>query len=146
MNIWKRFKKEWDDTFAAATFAEAGEFETAKEIAKNLNGWIILIGEGDCISPKGLSYVKKLCLANNSGLKIIWKGKLSLDLLSSELKDLFWQIEYINNEITRIIPSHLRNIKNIKMVVSFGPNSRFRNLAHKINGEFLCPFVCIYPK
>ncbi|AEH44205.1 hypothetical protein Thein_0321 [Thermodesulfatator indicus DSM 15286] len=143
MKIWQRINKEWEDSFSAAAFAEAGEFDCAKEIAKDLNGWIVLVGEGDNLSHKVISYVKKLCLANRSALKIIWKGKISEDLFVKELKDIFWQADLTNKELNRILPVYLRQTKNIKMVISSSNTPRLKALANKINREFMCPFICI---
>ncbi len=70
MNI-RKLNKAFDDTMAASAFAEAGEFETARQIAKG-NRRILLGIRKDGISSKTLLYALNACKRIGNGLDILY--------------------------------------------------------------------------
>jgi hypothetical protein len=69
-----------DNLFAAVTFAEAGEFETAKEFLKKKRILVVLKDEN--VDSNTLSYAINACKRVKTGLDILYLGKQMPDVLN----------------------------------------------------------------
>jgi hypothetical protein len=68
---FSRLNKAFEDTMAASAFAEAGEFETARQIVKG-NRRLLLGLRKDRISNKTLLYALNACKRIGNGLDILY--------------------------------------------------------------------------
>lgn len=67
----KRFSKRFEEIMAASAFAEAGEFETARQILRG-NRRVLLALRNDGINKKTLLYAMNACKRVGTGLDILF--------------------------------------------------------------------------
>ena len=87
MSIFKNGKEKFQKAMSAAAFAEAGEFETARQIAgksKNAHKKVLVVLEGDDLSMRILQYAQDLSKRLEGQLEILHKHT-DLDRLEGEL-------------------------------------------------------------
>ena len=91
MSIFKNGKEKFQKAMAAAAFAEAGEFETARQVAgknKNAHKKVLVVLEGDDLSMRILNYALDLCKRLGGQLEILHKqGPEKVDITKTEV----WQ-------------------------------------------------------
>ncbi|WP_022853695.1 hypothetical protein [Thermodesulfatator atlanticus] len=145
MSKWERFKREWEKSFAAATFAEAGDYETAQNIL-GTNGWVVLAGKGKNISDRTVSYVKNLCVSSKSALRIVWQGSCSEELFKKKCEEIPHCIDIIEEDLRKALPAYLRSLKKINMIIFACDSPKFKSLLNKIGREFSCPIVLVSAK
>jgi hypothetical protein len=73
-----RLRKKIEDAFAAAAFAEAGEFETAKEIARGSKK-VLLVLTGGASDEKSFTYAVNVAGRTGSSLEVILFSSRKLD-------------------------------------------------------------------
>ncbi|MEW6163139.1 MAG: hypothetical protein AB1606_07500 [Nitrospirota bacterium] len=88
----KKFIKKFEDIMTASTFAEAGEFEIAKEILKENRGVLLAIRDGQ-IDRKTLKYAVNTCKRIGAHLDILYVS-------SAEAKDTMFErfLQELQNE------------------------------------------------
>ena len=88
MSIFKKGKETFQNAMSAAAFAEAGEFETARQIAgknKNAHKKVLVVLEGDDLNIRILNYASDLCKRLGGQLEILHKqGLQQMDITRSE--------------------------------------------------------------
>jgi hypothetical protein len=93
----KNVKEKFQNVMSAAAFAEAGEFDTARQIAgknKNAHKKVLVVLEGDDLSLRILNYASDLCKRLGGQLEILHKpGAGQVDITKAEV----WQ-EYTRTE------------------------------------------------
>lgn len=91
MSIFKNGKEKFQQAMSAAAFAEAGEFETALEIAgknKNSHKKVLVVLEGDELNKRILNNALDLCKRLGGQLEILHKqGPRRADVTKTEI----WQ-------------------------------------------------------
>ena len=96
----KKFLKTFENTMAAAAFAEAGEFETAREMLRE-NRRVLLALTGEKSDMNAFRHALNLCKRINAALEILHvsseKTGLS-DTFKSELRKNEVEFEYIHKE------------------------------------------------
>lgn len=94
---FKNVKEKFQNAMSAAAFAEAGEFDTARQIAskrKNAHKKVLVVLEGDYLSIKILSYASDLCKRLGGQLEILHKqGPKQMDITQSEVWREFTKME-----------------------------------------------------
>ena len=89
MSIFKNGKEKFQKAMAAAAFAEAGEFETARQLAgknKNAHKKVLVVLEGDDLSMRILNYALDLCKRLGGQLEILHKqGPGKVDITNTEV-------------------------------------------------------------
>jgi len=84
VSIFKNGKEKFQKAMSAAAFAEAGEFETARQIAgknKNAHKKVLVVLEGDDLNKRILQYALDLCKRLGGQLEILHKqgpGKVDI--------------------------------------------------------------------
>jgi hypothetical protein len=76
VSSFKNVKEKFQNAMSAAAFAEAGEFETARQIAgknKNAHKKVLVVLEGDDLSMRILNYASDLCKRLGGQLEILHK-------------------------------------------------------------------------
>jgi hypothetical protein len=66
-----RFRKKMEDLLSAATFAEAGEFETARELARGSKK-VLLVLTGNNTDSKSFTYAMSVARRIEAGLEILY--------------------------------------------------------------------------
>jgi hypothetical protein len=91
VSIFKNGKEKFQKAMAAAAFAEAGEFETASQLAgknKNAHKKVLVVLEDDDLSMRILNYALNLCKRLGGQLEILHKqGPEKVDIT----KTAVWQ-------------------------------------------------------
>lgn len=80
MSIFKYGKEKFEQAMSAAAFAEAGEFETARQLAgrnKNAHKKVLVVLEGDELNQRILKYALDLCKRLGGRLEILHKQGLN---------------------------------------------------------------------
>lgn len=67
----KKLMKKWEDAMAAVTFAEAGEFETAREFLKTRQK-VLLVLTGRQSDRNSFKYALNICKRIDAGLEILF--------------------------------------------------------------------------
>ena len=91
MSIFKNSKEKFQKAMAAAAFAEAGEFETARQVAgknKNAHKKVLVVLEGDDLNIRILNYASDLCKRLGGQLEILHKQGTGIKDIS---KSSAWQ-------------------------------------------------------
>ena len=92
MSIFKNGKEKFQKAMSAAAFAEAGEFETARQIAgksKNAHKKVLVVLEGDDLSMRILQYAQDLSKRLEGQLEILHKqGPNRVDITKTAAWDL----------------------------------------------------------
>ena len=117
----KKFLKTFEKTMAAAAFAEAGEFETAREMLNN-NRRILLALSGEKSDINAFRHALNLCKRINAALDILHVSDEKTGLLNifkSELHKNGVQYEYIQEDgcIKEQILKHTNNKSGTLLVV-----------------------------
>ena len=76
MSLLKNGKEKFQQTMSAAAFAEAGEFETARQIAgkkKNSHKKVLVVLENEDLNMRILNYAQDLCDRLGGQLEILHK-------------------------------------------------------------------------
>jgi hypothetical protein len=75
VSIFKNGKEKFQQAMSAAAFAEAGEFETARQIAKNKNSHkkVLVVLENEDLNRRILNYAQDLCERLGGQLEILHK-------------------------------------------------------------------------
>jgi hypothetical protein len=79
VSIFTNGKEKFQNTMSAAAFAEAGEFDTALQIAgrnKNAHKKVLVVLEGDDLNMRILNYASDLCKRLGGQLEILHKQGL----------------------------------------------------------------------
>lgn len=111
--------KKLEDIFAAAAFAEAGEFETAKEMVKGRQK-VLLALTGRDSDRKSFTYAMNICKRIGAGLEIIYSGNGSeMVSLTDQLKkeNISYEIIQVSGSIKEAIISHAEKRSDIRFVV-----------------------------
>lgn len=97
MSSFKNVKEKFQDSMSAAAFAEAGEFDTARQIAgknKNAHKKVLVVLEGDDLNMRILNYASDLCKRLGGQLEILHKaGTRQENITATDV----WQ-EFIKQE------------------------------------------------
>lgn len=119
----RKIKKKLEDIFAAIAFAEAGEFETAREILKG-RGKILLTLTGRASDRKSFKYVLNICKRIDADLEILYVTRSSemvslLEQFQNELKKEEIAYEMIQGSgcIKEAIINHTEKRRDIQFVV-----------------------------
>lgn len=119
MKIMKRL----ENIFAAAAFAEEGEFETAREMVKGRQT-VLLALTGRESDRKSFTYAMNICKRIGAGLEIIYVGNGSemvslMDQFQNELKkeNIPYEIFKVDGGIKDAIISHAEKRSDIRFVV-----------------------------
>jgi len=84
VSILTKGKEKFQQAMSAAAFAEAGEFDTARQIAgknKNAHKKVLVVLEGDELSIRLLNYAVDLCKRLGGQLEILHKqGPMHVDI------------------------------------------------------------------
>lgn len=93
----KKLMKKIEDIMAAVVFAEAGEFETAREILKERQK-VLLTLTGKDSDKKSFKYALNICKRINAGIEILYMSKTDemLNRFTEELRH-----EGIEHHVTR---------------------------------------------
>lgn len=111
--------KKLEDIFAAAAFAEAGEFETAREMVKGRQK-VLLALTGRDSDRKSFTYAMNICRRIGAGLEIIYVGNGSeMVFLTDQLKkeNISYEIIQVSGSIKEAIISHAEKRSDIRFVV-----------------------------
>lgn len=88
MSIFKNGKEKFQQAMSAAAFAEAGEFDTARQLAgknKNAHKKVLVVLEGDDLSIRLLNYALDLCNRLGGQLEILHKqGPRNINITKTE--------------------------------------------------------------
>ncbi len=148
-----------ESVFTAAAFAEAGEFETARQMlpGRQRKATVLLAIEGDVPNEVTFDYTINLCRRLNADmdiLQMISTGCSEGDGPSEALSALFPRLEHegISFEVTvrtaradEILYDHVRNHRHVVTAVIDSPNLRdkeatetywretFRNITQKLS-------------
>lgn len=97
MARFKNVKEKFQKNMSAAAFAEAGEFDTARQIAgknKNAHKKVLVVLEGDDLNMRILHYASDLCNRLGGQLEILHKqGPRHVNIIETGI----WQ-EFIKKE------------------------------------------------
>lgn len=86
----KRFMKQFEDIMSATAFAEAGEFETAREILKGRKKVLLTLTARES-DTKSFKYALNICKRIGAGLEILYVSK-SIEK-SGLLNEFFKELE-----------------------------------------------------
>jgi len=93
VSIFKNGKEKFENAMSAAAFAEAGEFETARQIAgknKNAHKKVLVVLEGDDLGIRILNYALDLCERLGGQLEILHKqGPTKMEITKSKVWEEF---------------------------------------------------------
>lgn len=119
----KKLMKKFEDIMSAATFAEAGEFETARELVKGRQKVLLTLTERET-DTKSFRYALNICKRIGAGLEILYVTRNSkmidlLDQFRSELKEEEIPFEIIQGSgcIKEAIVNYAEKKKDIQFVV-----------------------------
>jgi len=88
VSILTKGKEKFQQAMSAAAFAEAGEFETARQIAgknKNAHKKVLVVMEDEDLTIRLLNYAQDLCKRLGGQLEILYKqGPGSKEITESE--------------------------------------------------------------
>lgn len=115
------FTEKFEKTFSAVTFAEAGEFETAREILME-NRRILLALSGEKSGINAFNHALNLCKRINAALEILHVSGEKTGLLNtykSELRKNGVQYKYFEEDgcIKEQILKHTNNNRGTLLVV-----------------------------
>jgi len=119
----RRLNKAFEDTMAASAFAEAGEFETARQITKG-NRKVLLGIRKDSMSRKSLLYALNACKRIGNGLDILYISPDGVE--TEELREFMEKLDAEGINFTLIkksgclkkeILGYVKEKKNIDFVV-----------------------------
>jgi hypothetical protein len=82
MSIFKNSKEEFQNAMSAAAFAEAGEFNTARQIAgksKNSNKKVLVVLDSCDLNMRLLNYARNLCSRLGGQLEVLHKQRPRLE-------------------------------------------------------------------
>jgi hypothetical protein len=102
MNILASVIKRFEDSMAAVSFAEAGEFETASQFfkpQKNAHKRVLLGTDRMEVNPKTLHYAMRLCKYIGGTLEIFHLLKLSEECLDVEHDQKKRLVEVVQDSI-----------------------------------------------
>lgn len=89
VSIFKNGQEKFQNAMSAAAFAEAGEFDTARQIAsrnKNAHKKVLVVLEGDDLNMRILNYASDLCKRLGGQLEILHKqGLKKVDITRTEV-------------------------------------------------------------
>lgn len=143
--------KKLEDIFAAAAFAEEGEFETAREMVKGRQK-VLLALTGRDSDRKSFTYAMNICKRIGAGLEIIYVGNGSeMVFLTDQLKkeNISYEIIQVSGSIKEAIISHAEKRSDIRFVViesSDTLNIDFKKdntIPPKAWEELKCPLVVV---
>ncbi len=148
----KKWLKRLEDIMAASAYAEAGEFETAKETLKEQHK-ILLVLSGSSSDSNAFRYAVNACKRVGAGLEIIYnpEAKDSLKRLQPELQEEgigYGSIE-INGRLEEEIQNYTEKRSNILFVVIEAPaevNIRNKKASRKFEQlweKLKCPLVTV---
>ncbi len=119
----KKLIKKFEDAMSAAAFAEAGEFETAKEISKGRQK-VLLTLTGRESDGKSFKYALNICKRIGAGLEILYISRSEqviqlLKQIKNELKkeDIVYEIVEGSGCIRRAIINHTEKRGDIQFVI-----------------------------
>ncbi len=116
----KNWMRKFEDVMAAAAYAEAGEFETAKETLKEERR-VLLALSGATTDMNAFSYAINACKRIGAELEIMYDSgaKASLKQLRPELRKLGIDCSYVKQtgRLEEEIQNYTRNKSNILFVV-----------------------------
>lgn len=98
MSLLANILKKFEESMTAATFAEAGEFETASQFfkaGKNAHKRVLLGTDRSEINPKTLHYAMRLCQSIGGSLEIIHVIHLPEESVAGEVSQKKSLIEAI---------------------------------------------------
>jgi len=129
-----KFRQKFEDLMGAIAFAEAGEFDIAREMVPT--GWrkqgrrkIVLLGiEGCEIERKGILYVSNLCKRIDAGLEMLQvvpqkeqlkDARNNLDRILSALKAEKIEVKVVHRigSYEKEMFKHIRDRRDIQSVV-----------------------------
>ncbi|WP_456433034.1 universal stress protein [Thermosulfuriphilus sp.] len=161
---WKEIFRKIEAAFGAVAFAEAGEFETARELLKGgfTEGHVVLGVEGLELDKKAFRYALNLCRSTRSALQIIQaipaegpdkkaKSPLPEEVLREALESLDFEglplrVVTVSGKLDQVLLLYLRHVKGIVSVVIAGGKRRFRQTYARIIREASCPVVLVSAK
>ncbi|MBI5199745.1 MAG: universal stress protein [Nitrospirae bacterium] len=118
-----KIMKKFEDIFAAAAFAEEGEFETAREMVKGRQT-VLLALTGRESDRKSFTYAMNICKRIGAGLEIVYVLNGSemvslMDQFQDELKkeNIPYEIFQVNGSIKEEIINHTEKRSDIRFVV-----------------------------
>ncbi|MEK6690774.1 MAG: hypothetical protein AABY78_05685 [Nitrospirota bacterium] len=118
-----KIMKKFENIFAAAAFAEEGEFETAREMVKGRQT-VLLALTGRESDRKSFTYAMNICKRIGAGLEIIYVGNGSemvflTDRFQDELKkeNIAYEVIQVSGSIKEAIISHAEKRSDIRFVV-----------------------------
>ncbi|MBI5057376.1 MAG: universal stress protein [Nitrospirae bacterium] len=117
----KKLTKKLEDIMSAAAFAEAGEFETAREIIKGKRR-ILLALRGDESDVNAFRYALSMCKRINAGLDILYVSESAATLLNNFKNTLEKEgVNYVITEKTGCVKKEIIDYtekrKDIQFVV-----------------------------
>ncbi len=147
----KKWLKKLEDVMAAAAFAQAGEFETARETLKEQRK-ILLALTGEKSDVNACRYALNTCKRIGAELEILYtskKAKGSLNQLQPELKKC--GIEYSLIKKNGCLEKEIQNYTNMKRNILFvviEAHEEINTNSKKVNKNFVeswgrlkCPLV-----
>ncbi|MBA2849584.1 universal stress protein [Thermosulfuriphilus ammonigenes] len=161
---WKEISRKIEATFGAAAFAEAGEFEAAREILKEgfTEGHVLLGVEGEALDRKACRYALNLCRSTRASLQVIQalpvndRAMLKAASIRSEALvretlvsmglEIPLQVITVSGTLEQILLFYLTHVKGIISVVIAGGKRRFRQTYSRIIREAPCPVVLVSAK
>lgn len=149
----KKLIKKFEDIMTAASFAEAGEFETAREVLKGERRVLLAMREGE-VERKALTYALNTCKRIGADMDILYLSAIDAGE-NPVLKEFFSELhrEGINYRLIQKIGRLREEIKNftdsernIDFVVVESPAvdrwNREEGLS-KILEKIKCPLVVV---
>jgi len=159
----KNVLKKIQDTMSAAAFAEAGEFDTARQMlrrGKNANKKVLLIKRSAKTSTKAMEHALNLCQRLEAELEILHVQRSGNK--ESSPADLFYvsenftvlTVDYsetgtLQQQLGKKVVEHLKHRRDILCIVldpseyepTLSQGEIFRDFPNWLKGQLHCPVV-----
>jgi len=149
----QKWQKFFEDTMSAATFAEAGEHEMAREILKGQHHspeTVLLVVTGDRVNKRALDYATNLCKNTDCYLTVLQVTNSASNRTFDELKkqllnalDIPWNFVWTEGPISKAVSGFLKQQIQVVSVILESRSKRQPTRRCSWWKNLYCPVVVV---